>query len=82
MLLGARSDWCSRHLKIVNRARGTALGLRVAGVMPLSAFWQETFAPPLPPPGQRGAAAFGPHSSAEAVLPFPGTFRGLVSAFH
>ena len=50
--------------------------------MPLSAFRQETFTSSLAAACERGPTSLGAHPGAEAMLAFPGPFRGLVSAFH
>jgi hypothetical protein len=56
--------------------------LGVAGVMALDPFGQQPFAPPLATARERGAATFGFHAGAKAVLAFARSFGRLVSAFH
>jgi hypothetical protein len=51
-------------------------------VVPVNAFRQQTFAAALPPACEGGATAFGPHTSAEAVLAFPRSLGWLIGAFH
>jgi hypothetical protein len=50
--------------------------------MALNPFGQQTFAPTLATACEDGAAAFGFHAGAKAVLAFAGAFGRLVSAFH
>ena len=54
----------------------------MARVVTIDAFWQQTLAPTLASAGERGAAAFGFHPGAEAVLMFARALGGLESAFH
>lgn len=56
--------------------------LGVARVVPLRAFWQETFAAALTPPREYGAATFAFHAGPESVLMFARAFGWLISAFH
>jgi hypothetical protein len=50
--------------------------------MSLDAFWQQSFAAPLPSPCQDCATAFRPHPRTKAVLTFPCSLGWLVSPFH
>jgi hypothetical protein len=63
-------------------AQSKKSSLRVAGVVPVSAFRQQTFATALASACEGGATAFGPHTSAKAVLAFPGSLGWLIGAFH
>jgi hypothetical protein len=56
--------------------------LSVACVVPVNAFRQQTFATALPPTCEGGATAFGPHTSAKAVLAFARSLGWLIGAFH
>ena len=56
--------------------------LRVTDVMSLDAFREQAFAAALPPTREDRAAAFGPHSGTETVLPFARSFGWLIRAFH
>ena len=58
------------------------LSLRMAGVVPFDAFWEQTFATALPPAGKYRPAAFCLHAGTKTVLAFPGSLRWLVSPFH
>ena len=58
------------------------LGLGVPGVVKVDPFGKEAFPAALAAAGQGGAAGFGGHASAKAVLPFTGPFGRLVGAFH
>jgi len=60
----------------------TRLRLRMAGVVYLDAFREQTFAPALPPARQRGAARFRFHARTKTVLAFACSLRWLVSPFH
>jgi len=55
---------------------------RVAGVVPVDAFRQQTFAAALAPARKDRATAFGTHPGAETVLTFACSLGRLVSAFH
>ena len=56
--------------------------LRVACVVSVNAFRQQTFPTALPPPREGGTTAFGSHPRAKAVLAFTRSLRWLISAFH
>jgi hypothetical protein len=56
--------------------------LRVADVMYLDAFGQQTFTTALPPPRQDRATAFSTHPGTKTVLTFSCSLRRLVSPFH
>ena len=56
--------------------------LRMAGVVPVNALWEQAFATALAPSRKSGAAAFCSHTRAETVLAFTRSFRWLISAFH
>jgi hypothetical protein len=57
-------------------------GLGMPGVMLFRALGQKPLSSSLAPAGQRGPAGFGAHPRAESMLPFPGPFGRLKSAFH
>jgi hypothetical protein len=56
--------------------------LRVAGVVPVDAFRQQTFAAALTPARKDRSTAFGTHPGAETVLTFACSLGWLISAFH
>lgn len=63
-------------------AQSKKSSLRMARVMPVNAFRQQTFATALPPARERGATALSPHTSAKAMLAFARSLGWLISAFH
>jgi len=56
--------------------------LRVACVVSVNAFRQQTFPTALPPACEGGATAFGSHTGAKTVLVFARSLRWLIGAFH
>jgi len=54
----------------------------MARVVELNAFRQEPLAASLPPPRERGTAAFCLHARAKAMLTFACALRWLISPFH
>jgi hypothetical protein len=50
--------------------------------MSVNAFWKQAFATALAPARKSGAAAFGLHTRAKAVLAFARSLGWLISAFH
>ena len=56
--------------------------LRVACVVSVNAFRQQTFPTALPPARKSGAAAPCSHTCAKTVLAFTRSLRWLISAFH
>lgn len=58
------------------------LGLRVARVMILHTFGQQTLAASLPPARESGTATLCFHTGAKTMLAFARSFRCLISAFH
>ena len=57
-------------------------GLGMPRVMFLDAFWQQTLATALAPPGECGAPAFRAHARAKTMLAFSSALGWLKSAFH
>src|SRR5262245_3119263 len=56
--------------------------LRVAGVVPVNALWEQAFTTALAAARKSGSAALGSHPCAKPVLAFTRSFRWLISAFH
>ena len=54
----------------------------MAGVVPVSALWEQTFATALATARKSGAAALRSHACAKTVLAFTRSLRWLISAFH
>jgi hypothetical protein len=50
--------------------------------VPVDTFREQAFAAALPAAREYRPTAFRPHPRAKPVLPLPGAFRWLVSAFH
>jgi len=57
-------------------------GLCVTGEMKFGTLRKEALTTALTATGQRGATAFGGHTSAESVLLFAAAFGGLIGPFH
>ena len=54
----------------------------MAGVVPVSALWEQAFATALATARKSGAAALRSHTCAKTVLAFTRSLRWLISAFH
>jgi hypothetical protein len=67
---------------MISRIRIRISSLRVARVVPVSAFRKQAFAAALAPSRKCRPAAFGPHPGTETMLAFPCSFCWLISAFH
>jgi hypothetical protein len=67
--------------KSPNRRR-EILRLRVARVVKLDPFWEQTFAPALAATRERSATAFALHARTETMLAFARALGRLIGAFH
>src|SRR6266436_3160629 len=77
---GNRDLWSFKAQTGPRNPKKSSLG--VACVVYVNAFRQQTFTTALPPTCEGGATAFGPHTSAKAVLAFARSLGWLIGAFH